>query len=90
LITCEECRRRLLPDDPRVKSGRYRLSCCDYCDKPDYYRELEKPPVVEHIVRHSDMGAKEFDQLQQTAAEVKYLRDKVAELEEQKRKADYY
>jgi len=43
LITCNECIERLKSwgDDPRVKSGRYCLSGCDYCDKPTYYRELE-------------------------------------------------
>ena len=40
MITCEECIERMRPDDPRVKSGRYHLSGCDYCDKPDYYRGI--------------------------------------------------
>jgi len=43
MITCKECIERFKNwgDDPRVKSGRYHLSGCDYCDKPTYYRELE-------------------------------------------------
>jgi len=51
LITCEECRDRMKPEDPRVPTGPYHHSTCDYfCSKPTYYRELEvvkaDPPVV--------------------------------------------
>ena len=44
MITCKECidRFKLLGDDPRMKSGRYHLSGCDYCDKPQYSRDLEQ------------------------------------------------
>ena len=43
MISCNECIEllRKLGDDPRIKSGRYHLSGCDYCNKPTYYRELE-------------------------------------------------
>jgi hypothetical protein len=42
MISCRECidRFKLLGDDPRVKSGRYNLCACDYCDKPC---KLEQP-----------------------------------------------
>ena len=39
------------------------------------------PRTVEHIHRHSDMSRQEFALLQQTAGEVKYLRDKVTRLQ---------
>ena len=41
MITCNECIDRMKPDDPRVKSGKYHLCGCDYCNKPTYYRDLE-------------------------------------------------
>ena len=43
MITCQECIKSLHPDDPKVRSGRYHMCGCDYCNKPEYYRELEKP-----------------------------------------------
>lgn len=45
-----------------------------------------QPQFVEHIVRHSDMGKKEFNLLQQTARRVDYLVKK----QERKKQADYY
>jgi len=43
-MTCEECINRFASwgDNPRVKSGRYHLSGCDYCNKPYSERELEQ------------------------------------------------
>ena len=41
MITCAECIKSLRPDDPRVKSGKYGMCGCDYCDKPDDLRERE-------------------------------------------------
>ena len=95
IITCEECRERLYPDDPSVPVGRYHHSTCDYfCNKPTRYRELEKeaapkPQVVEHIVRTSNMGRQEFMLLQSLQGQVKYLQDKVDELRTEKKKQDY-
>lgn len=45
MISCKDCidRFKSWGDDPRVKSGRYYLSGCDYCNKPQYYRDLELP-----------------------------------------------
>ena len=40
-MLCKECILGMKPDDPRIKTGRYHLCGCDYCDKPTYYRELE-------------------------------------------------
>lgn len=89
MITCEECVRRLYPDDPRVPTGRYHHSTCDYfCNKPTYYRELEKPQpqpqVIEHIHRTSSMDKQEFDLLQQTSSQVKYLLNKIDELQKRR------
>jgi len=78
MITCKQCIEDLRPDDPRIRSGRYRMCGCDYCNKPSYFRELElsteevaRPQEIIH--RHSNMGAKEFDLLQQTAMKVDHL-----------------
>ena len=43
MISCEECIERMYPDNPRVKSGRYHLSGCDYCNKPYSLRKIEMP-----------------------------------------------
>jgi len=55
---------------------------------PAYPDEIQepKPQVVEHIVRHSNMGNKEFDLLQQTALKVSYLDQKLTEHLEYKTK----
>jgi hypothetical protein len=43
MITCEECKRRLYPEDPTVRVGRYHLSTCEhYCNKPQSERDLEQ------------------------------------------------
>ena len=46
-MTCEECINRFASwgDNPRVKSGRYHLSGCDYCNKPYSEREQLKNNV---------------------------------------------
>ena len=43
-MTCEECINKFASwgDNPRVKSGRYHLCGCDYCNKPYSERELEQ------------------------------------------------
>ncbi len=45
-------------------------------DRPQKQAE-QAPQVVEHIHRHSDMGKKEFSQLQALIGEVKYLHEKL-------------
>jgi len=63
MITCNECLDRMKPDDPRVKSGHYHLSGCDYCNKPQYYRELEQSkPKIQPASRPRPVD-KEIDQL---------------------------
>jgi len=85
LITCADCIRRLYPDDPRVKSGRYHLSGCQYCNKPQYFRNTEQQEhtqIIEH--RHSDMSQKDYARLQNLEGQVKYLQGKLTEKQERK------
>ena len=89
MITCADCIRRLYPDDPRVKSGSYHLSGCDYCNKPKYFRDTEQQKhtrIIEH--RHSNMSQKDYDLLQQTSRQVQHLQGKLTERE--KKKEDFY
>lgn len=44
-MTCEKCIERFKPDDPRVKSGRYHLSSCDYCSNEYHLEELSPIPL---------------------------------------------
>ena len=65
-------------------SDSFRAFSYQYCGRPDpgyTPLEIEAPLPQEIIHRHSNMGKKEFDLLQQTANEIKYLRNKVAELQ---------
>ena len=65
MITCNECINRFKSwgDDPRVKSGRYHLCGCDYCGKPQYYRDLEQPkPEIQPVFKSRPVD-KEIDQL---------------------------
>ncbi|KKL04653.1 hypothetical protein LCGC14_2613940 [marine sediment metagenome] len=75
MITCAECIERMKPDDPRIRSGRYRMCGCDYCNKPTYLRELEeeKPQVIEHIHFTSNLSRKQWDEIQQLKRTVSYL-----------------
>ena len=58
---------------------------------PDRFIEKEsEPQVIEHIHRTSDMSQKEFAKLQSLIGEVKYLRDKVSNLEKPIRKKRRY
>ena len=88
MITCAECKARLHPENPSqpfYMRGRYLPPLCQSC--PNFNPEEEaKPQVIEHIVRHSQMGAKEFDLLQQTALRIVHLEKKLAEHTEYKRK----
>ncbi len=72
--SCNDCIRTAV-EDPRLPTGRYGHSNCDYfCDKSDYQREHEKPhdevQQREVIHRTSNMGPKEFALLQDTAGKV--------------------
>ena len=68
MITCNQCIERMKPDDPRVRSGTYHMCGCDYCNKPTYYRELEKKKEeseVNHIYiyEHSNISNRQAARL---------------------------
>lgn len=65
MITCSECIEGLLPDDPRIRSGEYGLCGCDYCDKPNYFRELESM-MLEETLPIIPPEHKLYNELQQT------------------------
>jgi hypothetical protein len=78
MITCNDCITRFKSwgDDPRTKSGRYNRCGCDYCDKTQYYRDLEQPKLeVKTIVTSS---SKDIDQLK---ASFLYLQRKLNNLD---------
>ncbi len=77
MITCNECRERLYPEDPSIPTGRYGHSSCDYfCDKSSNYRELEtiKEPIIEN------WSNKQWDYVEQIKSEVTGWRQKHAEM----------
>lgn len=76
--TCRECKERLYPDDPRVKSGKYMRCSCDYCNKPDYYREVEKPAPESQLPKPEWTG-RQWDKVQQLQSEVEGWRQKHSE-----------
>ena len=64
MISCKECRESLYPDDPSIRVGRYHLSTCEhYCNKPNYYRELEQTKSEIQPVFKPRPVDKEIDQL---------------------------
>ena len=85
MISCAECVQRLGWDNPTIRVGKYGMCGCDYCNKPSYYRDLEKREgTTEVIHRHSNMGKKEFDLLQRTVSKVEYLLSKQTKKQEDK------
>ena len=79
------------PDDPRVKSGRYRLCGCDYCDKPQYNRDIEFPkpePEIPDTIEIRQLR----QQVEQSRAGFLYLQNKLNEhLDKSKKKtSDMY
>ncbi len=76
MFTCHDCidRFKSWGDDPKVKSGRYGLSGCDYCNKPAYYRELERrtPASIEPIVKNVS-----YKVIEQMKGQIQYLKQKI-------------
>ena len=70
-------------EEARSRLEAYKLKVQPY---PIYPEEQPEAPVQEiiHIVRHSSMGKKEFDLLQQTAHKVDYLEKKLLERQQPK------
>ena len=83
--SCSECIKEMLPDDPRVKSGKYHLCGCNYCDKPTYFRELERPTYQEV---QEPWTKNQWDYVQQLSARVLHLQGKVLEKGGYKGKVD--
>lgn len=79
MITCRECIERLKPDDPRVKSGRYHLCGCDYCNKPSYFRELENPEPPPEVTIKEEWKPKQWDVVNQLRGSFIYLQGKLNE-----------
>ena len=79
MITCNECIERMKPDDPRVKSGRYHLCGCDYCNKEPYFRELEQIVIPKEIPPSIPNGFKLYNGVQQTKGMLLHLQRKLNE-----------
>lgn len=93
MLTCRKCIERMKPDDPRIKSGRYHLCGCDYCNKPTYYRELEevaKETKVEYqrYVSYQKVDGKQLATLRKNLTA--YLDEKLNECFDKKKQTDKY
>lgn len=80
MITCKECREKFKSwgDSPDVKSGRYHLSGCDYCNKPQYYRDIEIPKPKPALPDIPEVRQLKY-QVEQARAGYLYLRNKLNE-----------
>ena len=81
MIPCEECLERMKPDDPRVKTrlydGRLGNSICNGCNKPLYYREIEKP---HELPEQKEFVMNQWNKVRQLQAEIEYYRRERADL----------
>jgi len=87
----------IIEDGKVVNHEELKRYWADYHDRKDRMQRMmfqdmrdaeplvTKPQVVEHIHRHSDMGKKEFDLLQQMVLKVDHLDEKVNELYKKKK-----
>ena len=86
MISCKECKERLYPEDPTIRVGKYHLSTCEhYCNKPQYYRDLEQAKSEIQPVFKPRPVDKEIDQLK---GMVLYLQNKVNTLTSKKNNKD--
>ena len=86
MISCKECKERLYPDDPSIPIGKYHHSTCVYfCNKPDYYQEIEQPKSEIQPVFKPRPVDKEIDQLK---AGFLYLQNKFNEHLDKSKKRD--
>ncbi|KKM99436.1 hypothetical protein LCGC14_1147730 [marine sediment metagenome] len=93
MITCSECIEQLKPEDPRVRSGRYRLCSCGYCSKPSYFRECENTLSClensQYEVKDSPWVSKQWDTIKQIRAMNLFLQRKLNEhIDTSKKKVD--
>ena len=77
----------MLPDDPRVKSGRYNMCGCDYCYKPQYYRDLELPKPEPEIPDIIEIRQLKY-QVEQAKAGYLHLQNKLNEHLDRKKIGD--
>jgi len=82
-MNCHECVKSLYPDDPRVASGKYGYTGCDYCDKPMSDRLAAEPRLVKPLA--DDLAVKQIPYLLE---EINYLKNQVNWLKISKAKAD--
>jgi hypothetical protein len=47
MLTCEECMRDMYPDDPHIKSGKYHMCSCDYCNNQE--QVVEQPELLDTV-----------------------------------------
>uniref|UniRef100_A0A6M3L6L1 Uncharacterized protein n=1 Tax=viral metagenome TaxID=1070528 RepID=A0A6M3L6L1_9ZZZZ len=79
MITCGECRRNLYPEDPSIRLGKYHMSTCEsYCNKPDYYRDLEQPKPEPEIPDIPEVRQLKY-QVEQAKAGYLHLQNKLNE-----------
>ena len=56
MITCEECKKRLYPEDPSIRLGKYHMSTCEhYCNKPQSERELEQLKNDVELIKRTEI-----------------------------------
>ena len=92
LITCLECIKRVYPDNPQVRSGKYNLCGCDYCSKPSYYRQIEQSLVLTPVPERTEpeWQKNQWQYVQQLRAQVNHLNAKVTEMRAEKKKKSAY
>jgi len=78
----------MLPDDPRVKSGKYHMSTCEhYCNKPQYYRDIEQPKLEPEIPDLIEVRQLKY-QVEQAKAGYLHLQNKLNEHLSKKKTGD--
>ncbi len=81
-VTCRQCISDFRPDDPRVKSGRYHLSSCDYCTKEYDLEELAS-------IKLPPWQDKQWETIKQLRGMVLFLQGKVNEQQAKVGKQQY-
>ncbi len=85
-MTCAECKKRLYPDDPILRVGKYHMSACEhYCHKPLYDRELEQAKSeIQPLLKPRPVD-RELDQLK---AAYLHLQNKVNQIHDKAKNRD--
>ena len=88
MITCEQCIEDLRPDDPRIRSGRYRMCGCDYCSKSSYYRELEGLSTKDEEIVNEEWTHRQWDYVKQLKSRTEWVEQKIYDLANKKKEKD--